>query len=97
MHPLAGQGLNVGLADAAELARVLQQREYWRELGDLKPLRRYERARAEDILLTGATMHGLHALFGAPASGWASLRNMGLNFSDRLPVLKNLLLRHALR
>ena len=46
MHPLAGQGLNVGLGDVAELARVLHEREYWRDLGDLKLLRRYERARA---------------------------------------------------
>jgi 2-octaprenylphenol hydroxylase len=97
VHPLAGQGLNLGLQDVRVLAETLLGRESVRGLGDLRLLRRYERARAEDILLTGATMHGLHALFGAPASGWASLRNLGLNFSDRLPVLKNLLLRHALR
>ena len=48
MHPLAGQGLNVGLGDAAELARVLAAREYWRSPADLKLLRRYERARQGD-------------------------------------------------
>ncbi|HSV46273.1 MAG TPA: FAD-dependent monooxygenase, partial [Ramlibacter sp.] len=63
MHPLAGQGLNVGLADAAELARVLHGREYWRELGDLKLLRRYERARQADVNAMGWVTDGLFGLF----------------------------------
>eukprot|EP01031_Cornospumella_fuschlensis_P008066 gene8066-9954_t len=52
-----------GLADAAELARVLQQREYWRELGDLKLLRRYERARAAEVGAMGWGTDGLFGLF----------------------------------
>ena len=96
MHPLAGQGLNVGLGDAAELARVLQGREFWRSLDDLRLLRRYERARAEPVLAMQATVHGLHRLFGAPAAAAAPLRNAGMAALDRLPALKNLLVRHAM-
>ena len=97
IHPLAGQGLNLGLQDVRVLAGTLQGRAPVHALGDLQLLRRYERARAEDILATGAAMHGLHGLFQARGALPAALRNAGLNFTDRLPVLKNLLLRHALR
>ncbi|RZJ02450.1 MAG: ubiquinone biosynthesis protein UbiH, partial [Haliea sp.] len=54
VHPLAGQGLNLGLADAAVLAEVIEQREYWRGLGDEKLLRRYERARKADVAAKGS-------------------------------------------
>ena len=43
-----------------------------------------------------ATVHGLHSLFGHPAPAVARLRNAGLNLAERLPVLKNLLIRHAM-
>ena len=97
VHPLAGQGLNLGLQDVRVLAGVLAAREPVRKLGELRLLRRYERARAEDVLATGAVMHGLHTLFGSSGVALAGIRNAGLNLADRLPVLKNLLLRHALR
>jgi ubiquinone biosynthesis UbiH/UbiF/VisC/COQ6 family hydroxylase len=96
IHPLAGQGANLGLQDARLLAGVLSARAPGRDPGDLRLLRRYERSRAEAILTMGATVHGLHRLFGSPAPGAARLRNTGLNFADRLPVLKNLLMRHAM-
>jgi ubiquinone biosynthesis UbiH/UbiF/VisC/COQ6 family hydroxylase len=96
IHPLAGQGANLGLQDARVLAAVLKEREPGRDPGDLRLLRRYERARAEDILAMRATVHGLFRLFGATGSGISRLRNAGLNLADRIPVLKNLLMRHAM-
>jgi 2-polyprenylphenol 6-hydroxylase len=96
IHPLAGQGANLGLQDARALAGVLAEREPGRDPGDLRLLRRYERARAEDILAMRTTVHGLFRLFGASAPGVSRLRNAGLNFADRIPVLKNLLMRHAM-
>jgi ubiquinone biosynthesis UbiH/UbiF/VisC/COQ6 family hydroxylase len=96
IHPLAGQGANLGLQDARMLAEVLTGREPGRDPGDLRLLRRYERARAEAILTMGVTVHGLYRLFDARGAGLARLRNAGLNLADRLPVLKNLLMRHAM-
>ena len=96
IHPLAGQGANLGLQDARVLAKVLHTREPGRDAGDLRLLRRYERRRAEDILAMRTTVHGLFRLFEAGGSGIARLRNAGLNFADRIPVLKNLLMRHAM-
>ena len=96
VHPLAGQGANLGLQDARVLARVLRSREPGRDPGDERLLRRYERARAEDILAMRTTVHGLFRLFDARGSGIARMRNSGLNLADRLPVLKNLFMRHAM-
>ena len=96
IHPLAGQGANLGLQDARLLAGVIAGREPGRDPGDLRLLRRYERARAEDILAMRAIVHGLYRLFDARGAGVARLRNAGLNFADRIPVLKNLLMRHAM-
>lgn len=96
MHPLAGQGLNVGLADAAELARVLHAREYWRELGDPRLLRRYERARQADVSAMAWLTDGLFGLFNQPGSGVQALRNWGLSGVDRLGPLKHWLARQAM-
>jgi 2-polyprenyl-6-methoxyphenol hydroxylase-like FAD-dependent oxidoreductase len=96
IHPLAGQGANLGLQDARVLAEVLRAREPGRDPGDERLLRRYERARAEAILAMQATVHGLFRLFDAPGAGIGRLRNAGLKLADRLPVLKNMLMRHAM-
>jgi 2-polyprenyl-6-methoxyphenol hydroxylase-like FAD-dependent oxidoreductase len=95
MHPLAGQGLNVGLADAAELARVLREREYWRDLGDMRLLRRYERARQTDVHTMGWLTDGLFNLFGHDDSRVQALRNWGLTRVDHLGRLKHWLVRQA--
>jgi len=96
IHPLAGQGANLGLQDARELAAVLGAREPGRDPGELRLLRRYERARSLEIGAMDATVHGLYRLFGAQARPLALLRNAGLNLTDRLPVIKNLLMRQAM-
>jgi 2-polyprenyl-6-methoxyphenol hydroxylase-like FAD-dependent oxidoreductase len=96
VHPLAGQGANLGLQDARELAATLGAREPWRDPGELRLLRRYARSRAGDALAMQAAVHGLHRLFGAQAAPLVRLRNAGLNLTDHLPVIKNLLIRQAM-
>lgn len=95
VHPLAGQGLNLGLADARELARVLAQREYWRSPGDERLLRRYERARKADVLAMGLATDGLQQLFSRPESGWALARNWGMKGFERSGPLKQWAARQA--
>ena len=96
VHPLSGQGLNLGLADVAELARVLQEREDWRSPGDLKLLRRYERARKSDVLATGLATDGLQQLFALPGAPAQALRNWGMSGFDRLGPLKDWVTRRAM-
>jgi ubiquinone biosynthesis UbiH/UbiF/VisC/COQ6 family hydroxylase len=96
VHPLAGQGLNLGLADARELAKVLHEREYWRTAGDLKVLRRYERSRKADVLAMGATTDSLQQLFAQQAQPWAALRNWGMTGFDRSGPLKQWVARQAM-
>ena len=95
IHPLAGQGLNLGLQDVRELAGVLQ-RSAPTDPGNQAVLRRYERARAEPILAMATAVDGLFRLFGTQSHAASRLRNAGLNLTDRLTVLKNLLIRQAM-
>jgi len=95
VHPLAGQGLNLGLADAQGLAKVLRERQYWRGIGDVKLLRRYERARKPGVLAMGAATDGLQLLFArqGQAAGW--LRNWGMRGFERSGPLKDWVARQA--
>ena len=95
VHPLAGQGLNLGLSDVQCLASVLAEREYWRGLGDEKLLRRYERARKAQVAAVSAVTDGLHSLFSQTGAPWQSLRNMGMNGFAANKPLKNWLTRRA--
>ena len=96
MHPLAGQGLNVGLGDVAELARVIHEREYWRPVGDIKLLRRYERARQADTRSMAWLTDSLFDLFAEPDARIQALRNWGLRRVDQLGPLKHWLARQAM-
>ena len=96
VHPLAGQGLNLGLADVRELANLIHARDYWREVNDEKMLRRYERARKADVALMGAATDGLQQLFSRTGPQWRSVRNWGMNGFERSGVLKRWVVRQAM-
>jgi 2-polyprenyl-6-methoxyphenol hydroxylase-like FAD-dependent oxidoreductase len=96
VHPLAGQGLNLGLADVAALTRVLVAREPWRALGDEKLLRRYARERLAPTWAMGQVTDGLLRLFSHPQPLAKELRNRGLTLVNQLAPLKRWLTRRAL-
>ena len=92
VHPLAGQGINLGLGDAHALADLVGEAS---DPGDRMLLRRFERARAEDILALNWVTHGLVRLFGTDHRVLRRLRNLGLNLTNANPVIKTLLARRA--
>jgi 2-polyprenyl-6-methoxyphenol hydroxylase-like FAD-dependent oxidoreductase len=96
VHPLAGQGLNLGLADAEALARALHAREPWRHLADLRPLRRYERERKAALLPLGLAMDGLQQLFARREPPLQMLRNWGFSGFERSGSLKHWVARRAM-
>jgi len=97
VHPLAGQGVNLGFLDAATLAEVLTEaRHKGRSLGALSTLRRYERARRGGNMAMLAAMDGFKQLFSNRDISLSLLRNLGLNLTDGLWPLKHLIMRRAL-
>ena len=96
VHPLAGQGLNMGLADVASLARVVAAREPWRGLGDERLLRRYARDRAAATRAMGLLTDALLRLFAAQAPWLEELRNRGLTLVNHASPIKRWLVARAL-
>jgi len=96
VHPLAGQGLNLGLADVAALTGVISQREPWRALGDARLLRRYERQRQVPTLAMGQLTDGLLRLFSQDQPAVRELRNRGMTLVNHLTPLKRWLTSRAL-
>ncbi|HEX2669136.1 MAG TPA: UbiH/UbiF/VisC/COQ6 family ubiquinone biosynthesis hydroxylase [Gammaproteobacteria bacterium] len=97
LHPLAGQGVNLGLLDAAALAQVLTDAERkGRDIGDLGVLRRYERWRKGDNLAMIFALDGFKRLFSSDIAGIATLRNAGLRAVDRFTPLKHAFVRRAM-
>ncbi len=95
VHPLAGQGLNLGLADVVALDDVLAAREAWRPLGDPRLLQRYARRRAVPTAAMGRLTDGLLHLFASDQPVLRELRNRGLTLVDNLPPLKRWLVAAA--
>ncbi len=95
VHPLAGQGLNLGLGDVEALTDLLATKPSFRDCGDATLLRRYERSRAEPVFAMRQTTDGLARLFASRRPGIAGLRNAGLRVLDRVGPLKTLLVRQA--
>jgi 2-polyprenyl-6-methoxyphenol hydroxylase-like FAD-dependent oxidoreductase len=96
VHPLAGQGLNLGLADVAALTAVVAAKEPWRPLGDERLLRRYVRQRAEPTWAMTRITDGLLRLFATPSAPIRELRNNGMRLVHRVPPLKRWLTARAL-
>ncbi|MBU3735552.1 MAG: UbiH/UbiF family hydroxylase [Methylobacterium sp.] len=96
VHPLAGQGVNLGFRDAGSLISVLQQRGMQGDPGDYLLLRRYERSRRMDIAGMQAVTGGLNHLFSSALPGARQLRNWGLSLTNRQRFLKTRLIRQAL-
>ena len=96
VHPLAGQGLNLGLADVQALAAEVASREPWRSLGDPKLGARYARRRRLPTWAMAQVTDGLLHLFAHPAPLARELRNRGLTLVNHLPPLKRLLTGRAL-
>lgn len=95
VHPLAGQGVNLGFRDARVLARVLMERGPQNDCGEHALLRRYERARGEDVAAMQFMTDGLQKLFNNDAVWLSKARNLGLGLVDRQPLLKNFLVHRA--
>jgi 2-octaprenylphenol hydroxylase len=97
VHPLAGQGVNLGLLDAAQLAQTLKEAlALGRDPGGLWALRRYERARRGANLAMLAAMDGFKRLFSNDNQALAALRGWGLSLTDRLTPVKHHLVAEAL-
>ncbi|QRX84571.1 UbiH/UbiF family hydroxylase [Glaciimonas sp. PAMC28666] len=95
VHPLAGQGMNLGFGDVSALIKALSERGAQRDCGDATVLSKYARSRKEEILLMQLATDGLERLFGLDIAPLRMVRNVGLNLLDRLPVLKRRLMGHA--
>jgi 2-polyprenylphenol 6-hydroxylase len=96
VHPLAGQGLNLGFGDVESLVAILSEREAIEDCGSRALLRRYERSRQEEILAMLCVTDGLNKLFGTTFPGIKRLRNLGLRVTDLSSPLKRWLVRRAL-
>jgi 2-octaprenylphenol hydroxylase len=96
VHPLAGHGMNLGFGDVADLLKIVAAREAQRDCGDARVLARYARARKEDVLLMQLATDGLARLFGSDFEPLRIARNLGMNLFDKLPVLKQRFISHAL-
>jgi len=95
MHPLAGQGLNLGLRDVAVLLNILGKRESFRSPSDLVLLRRYERQRQGDTSALLWVTDKLKKLFSASSSTEKQLRNWGLGLVNKSHFIKQRLIERA--
>lgn len=95
VHPMAGQGMNLGFADVAMLIKAVRERGAQHDCGDARVLGRYARSRKEDILLMQLATDGLERLFSIDLEPVRFLRNAGLSWLDKLPGMKRHLISQA--
>jgi 2-octaprenyl-6-methoxyphenol hydroxylase len=96
IHPIAGQGLNLGLKDAAALAEVvLDAARLGLDPGSLAVLQRYERWRRFDSVTMAMTMDALNRLFSNDVASLRLARDLGIGIVDRIGPLRRFFMRHA--
>jgi 2-octaprenyl-6-methoxyphenol hydroxylase len=96
IHPIAGQGLNLGFRDAAALAQVLVEgARLGLDLGDAQLLARYERWRSLDTLMVAAATDGLTRLYGIPGRTASAIRRFGMGLVGRIGPLRDQLMAEA--
>ncbi len=96
VHPIAGQGLNLGLRDVAALAEaIIGEMRLGLDLGAQGPLAAYERSRRFDVAASGMGMDVMNRLFSNAFGPLRFARDLGLRVVDRAPVLKDLLIAEA--
>jgi len=96
IHPIAGQGVNVGFRDVATLVEVLVEgKRLGLDLGDPQLLARYERWRSLDTFMVAAATDGLTRLFGIPGRTASAVRRFGLSAVQKLPPLKDRFMAEA--
>jgi 2-polyprenylphenol 6-hydroxylase len=95
IHPLSGHGINLGFQDARVLADLLNELPAHRDCGDLALLRRYARARNEEVRLMQGVTHALNRLFRPRNPILAALRNRGMQLTNHLPVVRSAMVRYA--
>lgn len=97
IHPIAGQGLNLGIRDVAALAElIVDDRRLGLDLGNPWLLDRYERRRRLDSVTLSAVTDGLNRLFSNSIEPLRTVRDLGLALVNRLPPVKRTLMRHAM-
>lgn len=95
IHPLSGHGINLGFQDARELALLLSMAQPWHDIGDVRFLQRYQRARREETMLMQTATDTLWRLFRKAPPFLKPLRNLGMHATNRIPFIKNILVRYA--
>jgi len=96
IHPISGQGLNLGLKDVAVLVEVIiEAMRRGEDVGMINVLERYQRMRRLDVVLTAMTTHSLNTMFSNDVAPVRAFRDFGLGVVDRLPLVKKALIRRA--
>ena len=96
IHPIAGQGLNMGLRDVAALAEaVADAARLGLDIGDAQVLERYQRWRRFDTAMMGVATDGLNKLFSNRSDVLRLVRDLGLGLVERMPALKRVFIREA--
>jgi 2-octaprenylphenol hydroxylase len=96
LHPLAGQGVNLGFRDAMALVQTLAAGKSMQDIGNMMLLRRYERARKTDMIAMRHMTHGLQNLFASQRPLVNKLRNWGLALTNQQVALKKYLIKQAI-